>query len=35
MHEIGQEGENPVLRLVPDRHLPERNGTPIRGVRAG
>lgn len=35
MHEIGQEGQGPLLRLVPDRHLPERDGTSIRSMWAG
>jgi hypothetical protein len=35
IHEICQEGERPLLRLIPDRHLPKRDRTSIRGVRAG
>lgn len=34
-HDVCQERERPLLRLVPDRHLSERDRTPIRGVQPG
>jgi len=35
MHEIGQEGAGPLLRLVPDRHLPQGDGASVGRMQAG
>ena len=35
MHEVGQEGERPLLRLIPDHHLPQGDGASVGGMQAG
>jgi hypothetical protein len=35
VHDVGQERERPLPRLIPDRHLPKRDKTSIRSMWAG